>query len=104
MKQIFLAENSSKFARLLIGAKSLPLDRFITFQENECRDIGAMMELRIMKQMARELGIDADINLDDLSKYRESLAQIWQAVQTTSVVQQEGAYPGDQGGMNGSSF
>jgi hypothetical protein len=99
MKTITLEEQQSKFARILIAANTLTVDRFIAFQEQECKDVGAMMELRIMKQMATELGIKDEVTF---SKWREFLVKICIAAHECKLILPKvGAYPGDEGATMG---
>lgn len=83
MKTITLTENKSKFARLLIAANSMSLDRFLLFQEKECQHLGALTEQRIMQQMASELGLQTDFSF---SKYKQFLTSIWTEAMRTKVV------------------
>lgn len=78
MKTITLSEDQSKFARILLAANSLPLDKFITFQSHECKTIGAIMELRVMKKVSTELNVPW-VGTMHLSKYRQFLTDVWVA-------------------------
>jgi hypothetical protein len=80
---IILNESDSKLSRIIQAAAKLPPDKFIAFQSTECRNIGALMEIRIMLQIADMLDmVDVDLTF---SRYKEFLMDVWRTVRERGV-------------------
>lgn len=84
MKTLTLPENQSKVSRILIAANKLALDKFIKAQESECKTVGALMELGIMKRCAELLNVPW-VGSMELSKYRPFLENIWVAAKAVKI-------------------
>lgn len=88
MKTITLTEKTSIQSRLIQGAKLSTFERWLTFQQKTCREIGAMWELRLMFNVAYEFGLKLKTT-PDMSKYELFLRQVWEAAKAYDVVVNE---------------
>jgi len=88
MKTITLEETESLQSRLIMGAKLTTFERWLAFQYRACTDIGAMMELRIMFNVAHAFGIKLK-STPEMSKYKEFLRQVWEAAKGYEVIVNE---------------
>lgn len=85
MRTIVLHELESIQSRLIYGAKLSTLYRWKSYQAMVCKNIGAMMELRIMFNVAHAFGIEVQAELE-MSKYNDFLCQVWETAKRYEVV------------------